>query len=441
MKRTMWVRTVGAFTATLGLFGVVSAESVSEQALDVRVLADELDSPWALALLPDGRMLVTERSGALLLLNAQGERLAQIKNVPQAFVKLQGGLLDVVPHPQFETNSTIYLSLAHGHQKHNTTRVVRAVLSGDALTDVQVIFDNTPKGTAVHYGGRLAFLPDGTLLVTTGEGADYREQAQRLDVVLGKIVRIDDDGSIPGDNPFVDSHNKASLDTHRNAEGSLDTHPSADTHESRRSSQPLDIHKANPAIWSYGHRNPQGLSVDPATGVVYATEHGPKGGDEINIIEAGVNYGWPIATHGIDYSGARISPFVTYAGMREPLLFWTPSIGPGGVAVYRGAMFPEWDGDLLVAVLGHKHLRRVDLENGKVVAQDVLLAERKGRFREVEVGSGGAIYAVVESVDEAPQSGQILRITRRTDHPPADDRSQPSTQVSALPAAPAAKSR
>lgn len=321
---------LAALALSLGAHAA-SIDRAAEASLQVEVLANGLDTPWGLALLPDGRMLVTERTGALLLLDAQGARIATIKNVPEAFVKLQGGLLDVVLHPKFESNSILYLSLAHGRQKHNTTRVVRAALDGDTLRDVQVIFDNTPKGTAVHYGARLAFLPDGTLLVTTGEGADYREQAQRLDVVLGKIVRINDDGSIPADNPFV------------NTPG------------------------AHPAIWSYGHRNPQGLYVDTQTGTVYSAEHGPMGGDEINVIERGVNYGWPIATHGIDYSGARISPFETYDGMREPLLFWTPSIGPGGLALYRGAMFPEWEGDLIVAVLGHKHLRRVDLENGRVV--------------------------------------------------------------------------
>ncbi len=383
---------LAALALSLGAHAA-SIDRAAEASLQVEVLANGLDTPWGLALLPDGRMLVTERTGALLLLDAQGARIATIKNVPEAFVKLQGGLLDVVLHPKFESNSILYLSLAHGRQKHNTTRVVRAALDGDTLRDVQVIFDNTPKGTAVHYGARLAFLPDGTLLVTTGEGADYREQAQRLDVVLGKIVRINDDGSIPADNPFV------------NTPG------------------------AHPAIWSYGHRNPQGLYVDTQTGTVYSAEHGPMGGDEINVIERGVNYGWPIATHGIDYSGARISPFETYDGMREPLLFWTPSIGPGGLALYRGAMFPEWEGDLIVAVLGHKHLRRVDLENGRVVRQERLLQDRNARFRQVVIGADGAIYAVVENVDEAERSGQILKITRGTTLPATDESSPPSTSA------------
>jgi aldose sugar dehydrogenase len=389
--RSNYLRAAVACTSLVA--PLLSTAEAAINDMHVAVLADELDTPWGLALLPDGRMLVTERSGQLRLLDAQGQRVAAIKNVPEAFVKLQGGLLDVALHPNFERNATIYLSLAHGHQKHNTTRVVRAVLQGDALVDAKVIFDNTPKGTSVHYGGRLAFMPDGTLLVTTGEGADYREDAQRLDSLLGKIVRLNDDGSVPSDNPFV------------NTQGS------------------------HPAIWSYGHRNPQGLFVDASSGTVYAAEHGPRGGDEINIIEPKRNYGWPIATHGIDYTGGRISPFETYEGMQEPLLYWTPSIGPGGIAMYRGAMFPEWEGDLFVAVLGHKHLRRIDLEEGKVVAQEILLEDLQGRFRQVEVGADGALYAVVESVAERPNSGRILKITRQPSRQSADDSSQLSMRA------------
>jgi aldose sugar dehydrogenase len=372
------VRALPLFACALALLSAQNAFSDESQntGFRVEVVTDRLDTPWGLTFLPDGRMLVTERSGALLLLDAQGKRLGAVEGVPQAFVKLQGGLLDVALHPQFESNGLVYLSLAHGRQKHNTTRVVRGTLRGNTLSDVQVIFDNTPKGTAVHYGGRLAFLSDGTLLVTTGEGADYREHAQRLDSLLGKVVRLNANGTIPPDNPFVNSPG------------------------------------AHPAIWSYGHRNPQGLFVDTQTQTVYSTEHGPKGGDELNVIRPGTNYGWPIATHGIDYSGARISPFETYSGMQEPILFWTPSIGPGGIALYRGSMFPEWNGDLFVAVLGHMQIRRVDLTDGRVIAQEPLLEDRRARFRQIEIGLEGAIYAIVESVDAAESSGQILKLTR-----------------------------
>ena len=350
--------------------------AVHAQALKVEVLADKLENPWGLAYLPDGRMLLTERVGRLTLRDAAGALISEIRNVPPAFVKLQGGLFDVALDPQFASNSLVYLSLAHGEQKHNTTRVVRARLNGDTLEDLQVIFDNTPKGTSAHYGGRLAFRRDGTLLVTTGEGAEYREDAQRLGSTLGKIVRINADGSTPADNPFVGQQG------------------------------------ADGRVWSYGHRNPQGLYVDPVTDAVFSVEHGPRGGDELNLIEKGANYGWPLATHGLDYTGGRISPFETYPGVTEPLTFWTPSIGIGGVAIYHGAMFPEWEGDALVGAMGHRHLVHVDLENGSVVDRTRLLEERKARFRQIKIAPDGAVIAVVDDIDGAPASGQILRITK-----------------------------
>lgn len=353
------------------------ASAAPAQSLKVEVLTDPLDRPWGLAFLPDGRMLLTERAGNLWLLDAQGRKLQKYGNVPPAFVKLQGGLFDVVLDPDFTGNSLVYLSLAHGHQQHNTTRVVSARLGAAALEDVRVIFDNTPKGTSAHYGGRLAFLRDGTLLVTTGEGAEYREDAQRLGSTLGKIVRIHRDGSAPADNPFV------------GREG------------------------ADARVWSYGHRNPQGLYVDPATDTIYSVEHGPRGGDELNRIERGGNYGWPIATHGLDYTGGRISPFETYEGVTEPLTFWTPSIGIGGVAIYHGAMFPEWEGDALVGAMGHQHLVHVDLQDGRVNSKTKLLEDRRARFRQIKVAPDGSVFAVIDAIDNQDATGQLLRITRQ----------------------------
>jgi glucose/arabinose dehydrogenase len=361
-----------SFVVLLCLF----AGSLKAQDLKVEVLAQGLENPWGLAFLPDGRMLMTERTGKLWLLDAQGKKLHAYGNVPPAFVKLQGGLFDVVLDPAFASNTLVYLSLAHGHQQHNTTRVVQARLGATALEDVKVIFDNTPKGTSAHYGGRLAFRRDGSLLVTTGEGAEYREDAQRLESTLGKTVRIHADGRTPADNPFV---GRAGADDR---------------------------------IWSYGHRNPQGLYVDPATDVVYSVEHGPRGGDELNVIERGANYGWPIATHGLDYTGGRISPFDTYPGVTEPLTFWTPSIGIGGMAIYHGAMFPEWEGDALVGAMGHQHLVHVDLDGNRVVARTKLLEDRKARFRQIQVAADGAVIAVIDSLDNQPATGQLLRISR-----------------------------
>ncbi len=365
-------RVIALLVAALPLI----SQPTPAQDLRVEVLADKLENPWGLAFLPDGRMLLTERVGRLTLRDATGKLISEIRNVPPAFVKLQGGLFDVVLDPQFASNSLVYLSLAHGEQKHNTTRVVRARLSGDALEDLQVIFDNTPKGTSAHYGGRLAFRRDGTLLVTTGEGAEYREDAQRLGSTLGKIVRLNADGSTPPDNPFVGQQG------------------------------------ADGRVWSYGHRNPQGLYVDPVTDAIFSVEHGPRGGDELNLIESGANYGWPLATHGLDYTGGRISPFETYPGVTEPLTFWTPSIGIGGVAIYHGAMFPEWEGDALVGAMGHRHLVHVDLENGRVANRTRLFEDRKARFRQIKVAPDGAVIAIIDDIDGAPASGQILRITK-----------------------------
>jgi glucose/arabinose dehydrogenase len=326
-------------------------------AVRVEVLTQQLDSPWGLAQLPDGGWLVTERSGKLLRLDARGTRVATIANVPKAFVDGQGGLLDVVLHPQFASNGLLYLSLAQGELRRSQLAVVRAELRDGSLHSPKTIFESALRTTNV------------------GDGFEERELAQRLSVLRGKVVRMDGNGDAPADNPFV---------------GRSD---------------------ANPLIWSYGHRNAQGLGVDAETGVVYVSEHGPQGGDEINIIERGVNYGWPVATHGLDYTGGKISPFQTYPGMREPILFWDPSIAPAGLTVYRGREFPEWQGDLLLGVLRDQQLRRISLADGKVQSQQILLAGRGARFREVQVGADGAIYTLAESTG-GERSGQLLKLTR-----------------------------
>ena len=364
-------RLLPAIVAWAALAGAAHADATP---LRVDVLLDHLENPWGLAFLPDGRMLMTERAGRLWLLDSGGKQLAQVKNVPPALVLLQGGLFDVAVDPAFASNSLVYLSLAHGTLAHNDTRVIRARLAGDALEDIKVIFDAKDKATAVHFGARLALLPDGTLLVTVGEGAEYREDAQRLGEMLGKIARIDTDGSVPKDNPFVGK-------------------PGAD-----------------PRVYSYGHRNEQGLTVD-TDGTIFELEHGPMGGDELNVIEPGKNYGWPIATHGLDYTGGRISPFETYPGMTEPLLFWVPSPGIGGLAIYHGSMFPQWEGDALVGAMGHQHLKVVDLRGRQVAGEVELLEDRKARFRQVKVAPDGAILALIDAVDGKERSGQLLRIT------------------------------
>jgi len=336
----------------------------------IATMATGLNHPWSMAFLPDGRVLITERSGQLRVLDHG--KLGSISGVPAVYAKSQGGLFDVVLHPKFAQNGLIYLSYAAGTPAANATHIARAKLVGNALTEVKVIFTVTPtKNTPVHYGGRMVFLPDGTLLMTVGDGFDFREQAQKLDSGLGKIIRITDSGGIPADNPFV------------NKPG------------------------AQKATWSYGHRNEQGLAFDSVTGRVYESEHGPRGGDEINIIARAANYGWPVATHGIDYSGATITPYTTYPGMKDPIVVWVPSIAPSGLAVYRGAMFKDWQGDLITGALAIPQVRRIDIDAaGKVVGEQRIFPEITQRVRDVRVAPDGAIWI---STDE--DSGKVLRVT------------------------------
>ncbi|MEM7053716.1 MAG: PQQ-dependent sugar dehydrogenase [Pseudomonadota bacterium] len=337
----------------------------------IETIADGLNHPWSLAFLPDGRMLVTERAGNLHMIQNDELLASPVSGVPQAFASSQGGMLEVLVDPDFSDNNLIYLSYAHGDRDANATRIVRARLQEQSLADVEVLFTASPmKDTPVHYGGRMAWLGDGTLAIGLGDGFDYREQAQRLDNHFGKIVRIHRDGSIPADNPFV---------------GQVDA---------------LDD------IYSYGHRNIQGLVFDPATNTLWQHEHGPRGGDEVNRIRAGENYGWPVATQGIDYSGAIISPYESRPGMIDPEHVWTPSIAPSGMTLYRGAHFPQWDGDLLVTALVDRHVRRLDLENGQIVDEEILFAEINQRLRDIRTDPDGALYILTDA-----NPGQILKIT------------------------------
>lgn len=331
-------------------------------------IADKLDRPWSVVQLPDESFLVTQHGGELLRV-AQDGSSSQVSGVPPTYVAGQGGFFDIVLHPDFAANQIIYLSYAHGSPAANGTAITRARLAGDALADSQQILLVEPqKDTPQHYGGRMLFLPDGSLLLSTGDGFDYREAAQDLDSELGKVLRIMDDGSVPGDNPF--------------------------TEEPRR------------RIWTYGHRNAQGFALDAESGTVYLHEHGPRGGDEINIITPGKNYGWPAITYGVDYSGAKVSPFTAAEGMEQPLLFWSPSIAPSGMAWYQGDAFPEWRGDLFVGALVDQEVRRVDLDNGEVIAQESLFRELEARIRDVRVGRDGYLYVLTDG-----ENGKLVRVT------------------------------
>ena len=356
------------------LAGILLASACgSAAALNYRVetVAKGLEHPWSLAFLPDGRMLVTERAGRLRVIQ-DGRLLDEpVRGVPAAHVRSQAGLFEVLLDPDYEENGWIYLSLAHGTAAANSTRVIRGRLRDHALQDVEVLFTAAPlRSTSVHYGGRMAFLADGTLVVGLGDAFDLREDAQRLDSHTGKIVRIHRDGSVPADNPFVGQA------------GAL------------------------PEIYSYGHRNVQGLVFDPESGMLWAHEHGPRGGDEVNLIQPGRNYGWPVATFGVDYSGARISPYTSRPGMEDPRVDWTPSIAPSGMALYHGEQFPEWQGDLLVTALVAREVRRVSLDGERVTGEQTLFREIGERLRDVKVGPDGALYLLTD----LPR-GRVLRIS------------------------------
>ena len=341
------------------------------ETLSIETVAEGLETPWHVSFLPDGRWLVTERGGALRVIEDGVLAAKPITGVPPAFAASQGGLFETLPAPDFADTGTIYLSFAHGSRSGNATRVVRGRLAGGALVDVQPVFTATPlKATPAHYGGRMTWLGDGTLLIGLGDGYNYREAAQRLDSHLGKTVRINADGSVPADNPFV--------------------------------GQP----GALPEIYTLGNRNVQGVALDAARKIVWAHEHGPKGGDELNRLTPGGNYGWPLATHGIDYTGARISPFKTLPGMLDAQVGWTPSIAPSGLAVITGPKFVDWQGDLLVSSLAERSLRRIELDDaGKVITQHRLLPNLNERLRDVQMAPDGSIVVLAES------SGRVLRIT------------------------------
>lgn len=350
----------------------LSLTAHASQGVQVQTLSSGLDFPWSLAFLPDGSYLVTERTGFLVNLAADGAVLSRKQVVlPNQFVAAQGGLLDIQLAADFAQSGRLFLSYACGTINANSTCLAGAQWADGELTAIRPIFHAKPdRQGAAHYGGRMALLPDNTLLLTLGDGFDYREQAQNKANHLGKIVRLTEDGAAPLDNPFLGQQGVAA------------------------------------EIFTLGHRNVQGIIYDAATQSIYSHEHGPKGGDELNLLVAGNNYGWPVATYGVDYTGARISPFTDFAGMQPPLHVWTPSIAPAGMTLYRGALFPEWQGNIFVSALAGRALHRLVLENGKVVSEEVLLKDFNARLRDVRTGPDGTLYLLTDGAN-----GRLLRLT------------------------------
>jgi glucose/arabinose dehydrogenase len=324
------------------------------------------------ALLPDGSFLVTLRPGQLIRIDTNGSQ-REVYGVPETHYAGQGGFFDIVLHPEFGANQLVYLSYAHGTSRGNGTAVLRARFDGSALVDTEQILLTEPlKDTPQHYGGRLLFLPDGTLLLSTGDGFDYREAAQDIHSDLGKVLRINDDGSTPPDNPFV-------------------------------------AERAN-RVWTYGHRNIQGLALDGESGRVWMHEHGPRGGDELNLLEPGTNYGWPAITYGVDYSGAHVSPFTEAEGMAQPLKVWGPtSIAPSGLAWYGGELFPEWHGDLFLGALVSREVRRLAIDEGQVTEEEALFSELGERIRDVRDLGDGFLYLLTDSAE-----GRLIRVRPAT---------------------------
>jgi glucose/arabinose dehydrogenase len=341
--------------------------------LAVETVAKGLDHPWAIAFLPDGRMLVTERPGRMRIVAKDGTLSPALAGVPKVAAINQGGLLDVSLDRGYGENHTIYFCYAEPADGGARTALARArLVDGDPprLTDVKVIFrQEGPLSSGGHFGCRIAQTPDDNLFLSMGEHFTTRDQAQNLGNHLGKIIRIRPDGSVPPDNPFV---GKAG---------------------------------AKPEIWSYGHRNPQGLALDSATGKLWEHEHGPRGGDEVNVIEKGRNYGWPVIGYGIDYNGARIHESTHKDGMEQPVWYWVPSIAPSGMAFYSGDLFPAWRGNLFAGALAGQILVRLERNGDKVVKEERLLHELRERIRDVRQGPDGALWLATDNT-----SGRILRV-------------------------------
>ncbi len=354
---------------TLLLLLTLMAAPLAADEYRIQTLADGLHHPWGLVELPNGELLVGERRGQLLRLNADGSR-TRIEGLPEIASGGQGGLLDLALHPDFTDNLWLYFSYSQSGLGGTGTTVARAKLTGNRLIEQQVIFEQHPKTSgSAHFGSRLAFDPEGYLFITTGERYHSRDMAQQLDNHLGKIIRLHDDGRVPEDNPFM--------------------------------GKPYAL----PGIWSYGHRNVQGAAIHPHSGQLWTHEHGPRGGDEVNIIKAGANYGWPVVTFGQEYGGGVIGQGSTAPGMEDPLWVWVPSIAPSGMLFYTGSEFPQWQGSLFIGALKGRKLVRLTLDGEKVTQEQHLLTELDSRIRTLVQAREGGIYVLTDD-----SNGKLLKL-------------------------------
>jgi glucose/arabinose dehydrogenase len=335
------------------------------------VLAKGLSKPWGMVELPDGRLLVTEKKGTIRVIENGQLQEAPLENMLPVWDRGQGGLLDLELHPDYAKNGWIYISFSDPSEdgKKAHTRIIRAKLKGNALENIQDVFKapaDQYQGGGNHFGNRMEFDKDNYLFFTIGERGQ-QDKAQKLEFVQGKVHRLKDDGAVPEDNPFVKTAG------------------------------------AMPSIWTYGNRNPQGLRFQPGTGVLWETEHGPRGGDELNIIKKGANYGWPVITYGINYNGTPITDKTEAPGMEQPVTYWVPSIACAGLDFYNGDRFPKWKGNAFVAALAHSKLTRVVIEGQKATHQEIML-QGAGRMRDVRCLSDGFVYIVFDD------PGQVARL-------------------------------
>ncbi len=342
-------------------------EEGKKEEFQIITVAEGLEHPWGMAFLPDGSLLVTERAGRLLHIS-NGD-ISEISGLPEIHAGGQGGLLDIALHPEFTDNHLVYMTFSQAGRGGSGTALMRGVFDNGHLRDTEVLY-RMPGLTSggAHFGSRIVFAPDGTIYMSIGDRGS-RNRAQDLSDAAGSTIRLNHDGTIPEDNPFAGRS---------------------------------DVLQE---IFSYGHRNAQGMAVHPQTGRIWQHEHGPRGGDELNILISGANYGWPEVSYGEEYSGGEIGSGTSAPGMEDPIIHWTPSIAPSGMTFYTGTLFPQWKGSIFAGALAGRHLRRIDLEGDKVIGQEVLLQGEVGRIRDVREGPDGAVWFITDE-----RNGKIYRL-------------------------------